>query len=566
MEEFCAAVWQAIPAFKRTLPAIINMWKNEDASMNFGADYRIPLLIGVTGHRDLLPADRDGIAERVRAFFTLLKAEFPHTPLRVYSAFAAGADQLVAEVALASGLDVVGVLPMPEAAYVGDFADDPDALARFQRLLEGREVIVLDLEPQTLDDRTLKDRYAVLTNFLAVRCQLLLALWDGCESPEIGGTAFTVVSKLHGRLDADAALIDPIEAGLVYHIPIRRELAPNSQPKPRDGFLATTEIAPYLEALREIDNYNAVPPQSVSNESTVERAFLHADRLALKMQGRVRRSRFAVFGCLSTLVLAYAIYSEYGQLIVALAVYLGALIAGAAIWSAARGANLERRFLDYRTLAEALRIQAMWTRSGLNSSVADYYLRKHRHELRWIRFALRGFSSNDAVIALLTQRRMAPVRMRFAIDEGIIRAWMVDQRAYYSNSANVRERRLANLQRCAAALYGLGIAAAIAAIGREFWNELGMVQHAIVLLMGVLPALAGMIGAWIKQVALAEEAARARAMESLFAHALQEWDHPQNAAVRASIAEDLGKEALHENADWLALRRERPIEAPLGSG
>lgn len=526
------------------------------------ADRRIPLLIGITGHRDIMPEDREETTGRVRAFFAMLQARFPNTPLRLFSGLAAGADQLVADVALALGIEIVPVLPKPKDAYLEDFAEDAAARAGFLRLLEHRTPVVLDF--LTTTESGPDAPYAALGNFLAVRCQIMLALWDGNAPRDLGGTAFTVASKLDGRLDSDAALIDPIEPGLVFHLPVRRQRDPERPSVLRDEFLEGAETATVLEALREIDEYNAAARRHAPGATTADAAFETADQLAVLMQRRVRRSRLAIFGCLASLVLSYAIYSEYDHPFALLVVYFLSLLSGGAILSIARRANLEQRFLDYRTLAEALRIQAMWTRSGLNWSVADYYLRKHRLELRWIRFALRAFSSDAAIVRFLASRRISPGRRTVPMNEQSVRAWIEDQLAYFDTSSAMRSRRLTTLERAASALYALGVLAACGALAITYVPALVLFQHEVILLMGLLPALAGTIGAWIKQVALTEEAARARGMTALFTHALEAWERPENASLRAAIAEDLGKEALHENADWLALRRGRPIEAPLG--
>lgn len=539
-------------------------------------DHRIPLLIGVTGHRDIVPDDRADIEKRVRAFFALLRSDYPSTPLRVFCGLAAGADQLVAEVVLSfSGVELIPVLPMPEELYVGDFSADPDALERFRRLVSGRPPIVLDLLPGTTPEMIVSDpmrdgdaakaQYAALGNFLSVRCQILLALWDGIESNQIGGAAYTVASKLRGRLDSDAALIDPIEGGLVYHIPTRRLNTMPSDLELADGFIAAGSTAPFLDALREIDYYNCAHYSGDDVEIAVDRAFRHADTLSLGFQRRVERSRIIVFSCLATLIISYATYSEFGHPQIALVAYFVALILGAYIWLVDRRQNLEQRFLDYRALAEALRIQLTWMQSGVSRSVGDYYLRKHRHDLRWIRFALRGFASHYAVIDLLARRRIQPARdLSIIKNEKPIRDWMEEQRSYFERGADVRERRQKLLQTFATVLYALGIGAALVALALPYVGSQENFGHAIFLLMGVLPALAGVLGAWIKQVAIAEEAARYRAMQSLFTLALAEWDRPESVTMHAAIVEDLGKEALQENADWLTLRRGLPIEPPLG--
>ena len=55
-------------------------------------------------HRDLVPAEIPAIRERVRTFFSTLRARYPGRDLTLMTPLAEGADRLVAEEALALGL------------------------------------------------------------------------------------------------------------------------------------------------------------------------------------------------------------------------------------------------------------------------------------------------------------------------------------------------------------------------------------------------------------------------------------------------------------------------------
>jgi hypothetical protein len=58
-----------------------------------------PLLIGVTGHRDLRSEDEDALRRQVELLFSRLQAEWepsaPSAPIVLLTALAKGADQLV---------------------------------------------------------------------------------------------------------------------------------------------------------------------------------------------------------------------------------------------------------------------------------------------------------------------------------------------------------------------------------------------------------------------------------------------------------------------------------------
>src|SRR5580700_3839095 len=65
-----------------------------------------PFIVGVSGHRDLDAAELPRLREAVTDFVRQLKAHLPDTQLRMLVGMAAGADLLVAETALALGVDV----------------------------------------------------------------------------------------------------------------------------------------------------------------------------------------------------------------------------------------------------------------------------------------------------------------------------------------------------------------------------------------------------------------------------------------------------------------------------
>src|SRR5262245_34928384 len=82
----------------------------------------LPLIVGVTGHRDLRAEDVPQLEAMVRKIFDEIQQQMPHTPLVVVSALAEGADRLVARIALERGHRLVAPLPMTPKVYATDFA------------------------------------------------------------------------------------------------------------------------------------------------------------------------------------------------------------------------------------------------------------------------------------------------------------------------------------------------------------------------------------------------------------------------------------------------------------
>ena len=90
----------------------------------------IPLVVAVTGHRDLVASEVPMIRQLVLDMLKGLADQYPDRRLSVMSPLAEGADQLVAEVALELGIDLTVPLPIFEDhPMYGGLPDpgDPDS-------------------------------------------------------------------------------------------------------------------------------------------------------------------------------------------------------------------------------------------------------------------------------------------------------------------------------------------------------------------------------------------------------------------------------------------------------
>lgn len=83
--------------------------------------YAVPLIVSVTGHRNLVPAEMPAIRKRVREFPNELCEKYPDRGVSVMSSLAEGADQLVAEEATTLRIPLIAALPMPRDIYMADF-------------------------------------------------------------------------------------------------------------------------------------------------------------------------------------------------------------------------------------------------------------------------------------------------------------------------------------------------------------------------------------------------------------------------------------------------------------
>lgn len=165
-------------------------------------DGLIPLIIAVTGHRDPCAEALPTLRRSVERILDWLGAA--GGPIVVLSALAQGADQLVAEVALERGCQLVVPLPMPVAIYREQFEDEASAVAFDALLARASHHYVLetaaDLSAADLaGDPQMGGRlYRALACELAQLGHVMLALWDGLPG-KVGGTGDAVAIRLGGN-------------------------------------------------------------------------------------------------------------------------------------------------------------------------------------------------------------------------------------------------------------------------------------------------------------------------------------------------------------------------------
>jgi hypothetical protein len=157
---------------------------------------RLPLVFGVSGHRDLRIADIPQLREQLFQVFARFRAAYPNTPFQLLSPLAEGADRLTAEVALASEIELFVPLPMERKEYERDFTT-AESLAEFRALLavaKSHWKILVPWKPVP-ENRTAQ--YAAVGDFIARSSHILILLWDGKDNRKIGGTAWVKRRREH---------------------------------------------------------------------------------------------------------------------------------------------------------------------------------------------------------------------------------------------------------------------------------------------------------------------------------------------------------------------------------
>jgi hypothetical protein len=202
---------------------------------------RVPILVGITGKRDLKGQD-DVVRDRLRAAFDQLDRETPRAPKVLLSGMAIGADTIAATLALARpDWLVAAVLPFDAETYFEDF--DSTSLAVLETLLADPRVKTCPLpvltNPFTGEPCTREElrnsanaasplrvmHYEQLGLWLAHASTLLVAVLPKHEQPDqAGGTARVVQYRLSGRPDTVATRV--METSDVVAPPLTLDIAP----------------------------------------------------------------------------------------------------------------------------------------------------------------------------------------------------------------------------------------------------------------------------------------------------------------------------------------------------
>jgi hypothetical protein len=567
----------------------------------------VPLVVGVTSHRNLAPSEIEPIRLRIREFFARLRQEFPELPLVVMSALAEGGDQLVAEEALAIGARLIAPLPLSPETYAEDFIDAPSR-AKFSELCALAEVLQMPVLPgSTKGDIAVhgqaRDRqYAQAGVFIASHSHIMLAVWDGRESDLLGGTAQVIRYALEGvmpgwierRQDAHVEL-DRIDESIVYHIACSRTaendtlLAPVSPlvpmqtrwisqkqvwtadaGMPREFHRLFARMQEFdLDQHRYADEILAAASGSeiASADSTqhddLDRLFNAADSLALHFQKRVlwaMRSNHVLAVLTGIALVVYSDlpgnlpYQFYGIYLFVILFGIGALLA----WLARRR-DWHRKYVDYRALAEGLRVQWWWRRAGIaaGSSSAfahESFMQEQDIELGWIRNVMRVASMDRIENAAVSESALAQV-----ISEWIGEPGQGGQLDYYRRKGAQRSKTYRTTRSLGGACFVAGISVAVLLV--LFQSSLGSDNTTLlVALMGVLAILAAALESYTYRNGDKELINRYRYMFGIFTSARSKLDAASDAEHRGEILRALGEAALAEHSEWVRMHRERPLE------
>ena len=559
------------------------------------------LTIGVTGHRDLLADEVPALKQIVRDFFLQLRSDFPDLDLQLISPLAEGSDRLVTDVALELGIDLIVPLPMPQADYEQDFSSTA-AVEAFRASLKKARIIHLRTLPEAgerVDTSEERDhQYAQLGIFISNHSQVLLALWDGKSSTATGGTAsvvnyhLTAVMPGYSMAEDSPNLLADNENDLAYHIVCSRD---RSGGQPKEGLqpLQTTWVTAHygiesgdhmpldyevmLQRLQDfgrdqvkygaaieaegVDLLESAPdlelPVGTRNISEKHRV---ADWLAIHFQKRISLGLIAIHSIAVLIGLIFIVYSEFDGLDFLVNFFLVAFLAGFILFKIGERRQWHRKHLDYRALAEGLRVQFYWSLAGVidvqSAEFAyDNFLQKQDVDLGWIRHVMRN-------VSLSRSRDQVPPQEWL---EWVIEQWVGDESGQSGQLSYYHRKQLEKASRFRRTTYlgkvalwvGVLIAVLLAVAGTDMSDYQ---RNLLLVLMGIFPLIAGVRDAYSHKKAEKELIKQYRFMHGILMNARRLLDSSDDPRFRRRVLRALGNAAMEEDAEWILMHRERPLE------
>ena len=550
------------------------------------------LVIGITGHRNLRDQELPVLKNQVRVFFQNLQLRYPKLPLCLLSSLAAGSDQLVTEVALNMGIRVIAPLPMSPENYIADF-DSEKSRATFTQQCQLAELITVPLHHGSQEDsiklpgpeRDLQ--YAQAGIFVSSHCHILLAIWDGRESELLGGTAQVVNFHLQGsmpgpidRRRAALGLLGMDNETLVYHITAIRQNQELAVIHGSSQWISSNQDTPNAKQMPEAfdlmfkrheefnkdwhrNERNIMQLQTANDaeaECPIHALFRASDWLASAYQKRVGQVLKIAYLLAALMGIAIIIYSDVAVQDEMLYLFLIFFLASLGVASVSKRREWHRKYIDYRVLAEGLRVQSFWRRAGIidnhtPSFAYDNFLQKQDIELGWIRNIMRTASIDGILKPMVSTETQV---------DAVIEEWIGDpehsgQLNYYSKTSEKRKRLNNRSEMLGHTCLWLGITISVVLVifARLLQDEQ---QNIMVAAMGVLSVAAAVHEAYAYKKADKALIKQYRYMQRIFTATQRRLSNCKNIEQRRQILRTLGEAALAEHAEWTLIHRERPLE------
>jgi hypothetical protein len=553
----------------------------------------------VVGSRELTAAETPAIRAALASVLRSLRDAQGDVQIKLLCSLYEGADLLAAEVAGELGIDIVALLPAG-AEQIRAALTSEAARASFDSALLRAER--LDVPPRGEVPRA--------GSLIALYSSLLIVVWDGNEADDLA-TARAIDERLgragpshEDRADPHALLFAE-DNDLMYEIRHTRR-GEYSQASADSGvqvvgFITgqrqfgeiavglpseletllgrtagfTRDVQDHAAAIeahgrRLMPEVDSARPEALAY---VDRLFTAADWLGSHFRRSYVRALRARYLLWATMVALLIVFDNHPGGVLGFASISGVLLIFGLAALLARSAHhrrWHRRFLDYRALAEGLRVDFFWELGGVRMQfdgafAHESFLQKQDTELEWIRSAMRAVSLRCALYP------------RAAVADGLTfttTAWVgtagtagsIGQLAYYRERSRALARREAVAGRSVRAMllaglticFALAVDSAFGLAGQSLLTS-GL-RVVLIALFALFTAYGAIFSLYFDERSDKALISQYRHMDALFSFAARQLNSARSNAEKLEILRSLGYACLAEHGQWILAHRDKRVE------
>jgi len=284
--------------------------------------------------------------------------------------------------------------------------------------------------------------------------------------------------------------------------------------------------------------------------------FRAADSLAIYFQQRMLRAFRVIHALAFGMGMMFILYSDVQARRPFMIAFFLCFAATYVVYNVAARGKWQDKYLEYRALAEGLRVQFFWAVAGVTGDAAtkyahDNFLQKQDVELVWIRNVMRV-----AGIGCDVAPDLDPVGLACAIREWIGDETGGGQLKYYRRNTQQYIERSGRIDRLGQ-LIGVSVTVILVA---SVVVESNATRGMLFVTLGSLLLLLSVRQSYAYRVAEKELVKQYEFMHRIFRKARRRLLSAATDAERRRILRVLGESALEEHAEWILLHRGRPLD------
>ena len=397
---------------------------------------------------------------------------------------------------------------------------------------------------------------------------LLLALWDGKENPSArAGTAATVEFALKGNWEPEQGI--PVSSAgntaVIHILTPRRDMPAEGAGETRriadeemwDTLMARTEEFNILAAeIPEAEEH--MLPESDESDAVLqqlEALYNAADKLSLQFARQFRKALAMLALAGTVLTFAFLLYDE-GSMVPMILVCGAALLYAFYCYRQTTKSECHRKYIEYRALAETLRVQMYLRYAGSRLEVQRLMNWSQQQETAWILCAICAING-------------AP---QPEIQRDIRNCWVEEQREYHRKAGKKTTGQMEKNDRILGTAMKISILIYAAALVYEFafgglairplltLNDPENGRTLLKIVLGTLSAGTLFMANYYGKMSLRRVTADHEKMVKFFDKAAEQLDrYGQN----EHILEALAREELAENGNWCSFQRDNAPELNL---